>query len=433
MPDFLRALRHRNFRLFFCGQTLSMIGTWMHQIAAMWLVYRLSGSAAMLGLAGFAGQISMLVVAPFAGILCDRMNRHRILLITQSLALMQSLTLAMLAATGLVQVWHVIAAMLVASTINAFDMPARQSMFVHLVEDRADLPNAIALNSMLMNSARLIGPTIAGLVIAAFGETICFFLNAFSYLAILIALLSMRLTLPARKAVATSVWHSLREGLRYAFNTRAIRWLLAILATVSFLINAYVPLMPAFVGEVLHGDARTVGTLISCAGLGAVVGTVLLAARRGMQHLAAFLRVAQLVGAVALTLFALSSSVWLCHMLIVLVGFGMIPGPVTEWFGTTGLKHPQQGVRIAALRHLGQQHVHIPVASQDPADGRRDVARRECGRGHLIEQRLEHVVIAAVHQRDVHGLPAQRLGGRETSEAAADDHDLWYTPHVLTE
>jgi MFS family permease len=324
MPDFLRALRHRNFRLFFYGQTLSMIGTWMHQIAAMWLVYRLSGSAAMLGLAGFAGQISMLLVAPFAGILCDRMNRHRMLLITQSLALTQSLTLATLAATGLVQVWHVITAMLVASTINAFDMPARQSMFVHLVEDRADLPNAIALNSMLMNSARLIGPAIAGLVIAAFGETICFFLNAFSYLAILIALLSMRLTPPARKAVTDSVWHSLREGLRYAFNTRPIRWLLAILATVSFLVNAYVPLMPAFVGEVLHGDARTVGTLISCAGLGAVVGTVLLAARRGTQHLAAFLRVAQLVGAVGLTLFALSSSVWLCHMLIVLVGFGMI-------------------------------------------------------------------------------------------------------------
>ncbi len=324
MPHLLRSLRHRNFRLFFCGQMLSMIGTWMHQIAAMWLVYRLSGSAALLGLAGFASQISMLVIAPFAGILCDRWNRHRILLTTQSLALAQSFTLAILAATGVVQVWHVIAAMFIASTINAFDMPARQSMFVHFVEDRADLPNAIALNSMLMNSARLVGPAIAGLVITAFGETVCFFLNALSYVAILIALLSMRLPLLTRKTAATSVWHSFREGLRYAFATKPIRWLLAILATVSFLINAYVPLMPAFVGEVLQRDARTVGTLISCAGLGAVFGTVLLAARRGTQHLATFLRVAQSIGALGLTLFALNSGLWLSHLLIVLVGFGMI-------------------------------------------------------------------------------------------------------------
>ncbi len=301
-----------------------MIGTWMHQIAAMWLVYRLSGSAAMLGLAGFAGQISMLVIAPFAGILCDRWNRHRILLTTQTLSLAQSLTLATLAATGVVQVWHVIAAMLIASTINAFDMPARQSMFVHFVEDRADLPNAIALNSMLMNSARLIGPAIAGIVIATFGETVCFFLNAFSYLAILLALLSMRLKLPVRKSATASVWRSLCEGLRYAFATKPIRWLLLILAAVSILINAYVPLMPAFVGEVFQRDARTVGTIISCAGLGAVIGTGLLAARRGTLHLTWFLRAAQMIGAIGLTLFALSRNLPISHLLIVMVGFGMI-------------------------------------------------------------------------------------------------------------
>jgi MFS family permease len=224
----------------------------------------------------------------------------------------------------LVQVWHVIVLTLTAGIINSFDMPARQSMFVQLVDDRGDLPNAIALNSLLMNSARLIGPAIAGIVIATFGETVCFFANALSYLAILGALLAMRLQQPARKTPHAPVLHSFAEGLRYAFRTQPIRWLLAILAAMSFLINAYIPLMPAFVREVLHGDSRTVGTLISCAGLGAVFGTVLLAARRGTRDLIRVIFAAQLTGGIGLTLFALCTAGAWAHVFIVPVGFGMI-------------------------------------------------------------------------------------------------------------
>src|SRR5271155_3067882 len=188
-----RALRHRNYRLFFCGQSVSLIGTWLTRVATSWLIYRLTGSALLLGVLGFAGQIPTFLLAPLAGVLVDRWDRYRVLVVTQVLAMVQSALLAWLALAGVIQVWHVLALSVLQGLINAFDMPARQSLVVQMVEDREDLPNAIALNSSMVNAARLLGPAIAGALIAAVGEGWCFFVDAVSYLAVLGSLLLMRI------------------------------------------------------------------------------------------------------------------------------------------------------------------------------------------------------------------------------------------------
>src|SRR5689334_7931445 len=213
----LRALSHRNYRLFFSGQTVSLIGTWMTRIATSWLVYRLTGSALLLGVVGFAGQIPSFLLAPFAGVLVDRWNRHRLLVATQVLALVQSLALAVLTLAGLVQIWHVIALSIFQGLINAFDMPARQAFVVEMIEKREDLANAIALNSSMVNAARLLGPSIGGVVIAGVGEGWCFMADAISYLAVIASLLAMkinaRMTRPTKDA---NMFAQLYEGWTYA-------------------------------------------------------------------------------------------------------------------------------------------------------------------------------------------------------------------------
>ena len=286
----LRALGHRNYQLFFSGQSISLIGTWMTRIATSWLVYRLTGSALLLGVVGFAGQIPSFLLAPFAGVLVDRWNRHRLLIATQVLALLQSLALAILTLTGVVQIWHVIALSVVQGLINAFDMPARQAFVVEMVAKREDLPNAIALNSSMVNAARLLGPSIGGVIIAAVGEGWCFMLDAISYLAVIASLLAMKITPRLTKEIKEAkMLRQMQEGWKYASGFAPIRKVLLLLALVSLVGMPYTVLMPVFANEILHGGPNTLGLLMAASGVGALAGALLLAARKSVLGLGKFI------------------------------------------------------------------------------------------------------------------------------------------------
>src|SRR6266436_3902219 len=230
-----RALEHRNYRLFFSGQSLSLIGTWMTRVATSWLVNRLTGSALLLGIVGFAGQIPSFLLAPIAGVLVDRWDRHKLLIVTQILAMLQSLALAVLALTGQITVWEIIALSVFQGLINAFDMPARQAFMVEMVESREDLPNAIALNSSMVNAARLLGPSIAGILIAGFGEGWCFAIDAVSYLAVIASLLAMKVSARANVRSNGRVWADLAQGFHYVARSVPIRSILLLLALVSLM------------------------------------------------------------------------------------------------------------------------------------------------------------------------------------------------------
>ncbi len=322
MPAIVRALRHRNYRLYFGGQLVSLVGTWMQQIAMSWLAYRLTDSVLVLGLVGFAGQIPVLVFAPFGGIWSDRMNRRLILIATQSAAMVQALVLAVLTLSQAVQPWHLVALALVLGTVNSIDIPARQAFVVHLVDDRADLPNAIALNSFAMNAARLLGPTVAGLVLSVVGEGICFLLNAASYLTVLLALVAIR---SGHQPVSSRPMASaLRQGFRYAFGHDAIRAMLLLVAVVSFTATPYTVLMPVYAKQIFGGDARTLGLLLGCAGGGALAGTVYLAARKSLDGLERVIALAPVLAGAGLLAFAFSSSLWVAAPALLAVGFGVI-------------------------------------------------------------------------------------------------------------
>src|ERR1051325_9520393 len=286
----LRALAHKNYRLFFTGQSISLIGTWMTRIATSWLVYRLTGSAFLLGIVGFAGQIPSFVLAPFAGVLVDRWNRHRLLFITQVLALLQSLAMAVLTLTGVIKTSHIILLSVFQGLINAFDMPARQAFVVEMVEKREDLANAIALNSSMVNAARLIGPSVGGVVIAAIGEGWCFMIDALSYIAVIASLLAMTLTSrmiqPIREA---NMFQQLREGWNYAARFAPIRDILLLIGLVSLVGMPYTVLMPVFADDVLHGGPNTLGLLMAASGVGALVGAMFLAARRSVVGLGIYI------------------------------------------------------------------------------------------------------------------------------------------------
>jgi len=275
-----RALRSRNYRLFFGGQGISLIGTWMQRIALSWLVYRLTGSAMMLGAVGFASQVPTFLLAPLAGVLSDRWNLRKVLVVTQVLAMVQALALAVLTLTDTVAVWHVFALGIALGAINGFDVPARQTFVVQMVPKVEDVPNAIALNSLLVNSARLIGPSLAGILIGLVGEGVCFLANGLSYVAVVAALLAMQL--PARRArpPQTHVLRDLTQGFRYAFGFAPIRGVLLLLALVSLVGMTYVVLMPIFATDVLHGGPHTLGFLMAAAGGGAVAGAFYLAGRQ---------------------------------------------------------------------------------------------------------------------------------------------------------
>jgi MFS family permease len=324
MHPALRAFRYRSFRLFYAGQGLSILGTWMQTIATSWLVYRLTGSAFMLGLAAAALQFPMLFVAPVAGVWADQLDRRRMLIVVQLAAAVQALVLAALTWTGAVQVWHVIAFSLLLGAINAFETPTRQAFLLDMVENKSDLPNAIALQSMLFNSARFVGPTIAGVVLAFAGEALCFFLNGISYLAVVAAYLLVRVGGAPRADARKSLVEEIAVGFRYAFGELAMRRLIWLLAALSLFTAPWQSLMPIYAGETFSGDSKTLGLLIGAVGLGALAATGFLAIRPSVRGLGRVIRAAGLVAALALTGFALSHWLWLSLVLLAAFGAGLI-------------------------------------------------------------------------------------------------------------
>jgi len=320
----LRALTHRNYRLYFGGQSFSLVGTWITRVAVGWLTWRLTHSAAMLGIVGFAGQIPTFLLGSFAGVWVDRLNRYHVLITTQVLAMCQSFALAALAIPGHIHIWEILALQAFQGTINAFDSPSRQSLLIDLVEDRADLSNAIALNSSMVNAARLVGPSIAGLLIAWVGEGWCFFVDGVTYFAIVGSLLAMRVRRRPRPAVRKKVLHDLADGFRYAYGFTPIRAVLLLLATVSLAGMPYMVLLPVIAAQTLHGGAHTLGFLMGATGVGALCGAVVLAARTTVVGLGRWIpRAAATFGA---GLMAVGLSRWLPLSLLFLVvaGFGFM-------------------------------------------------------------------------------------------------------------
>lgn len=316
-----RSLRHRNYRLYLTGQLVSVCGTWMQQVAQSWLVYRLTGSATLLGVVGFASQIPVFALSPIGGVFSDRFPCRRIALITQSAALLQALLLSILTLAGWIQPLHIVLLGAVLGIISAFDMPARQSLVNQLV-DAEDLPNAIALNSSMINAARIVGPGLAGLLVAAFGEGVCFLLNALSYLAVIWALAAMQLA--DRKPPAgenLSLAHSLVEGSRYIANAAPIRDLLLLLGVVGFAGMPYITLMPIFAGEVHKGGAEALGLMMGSVGLGALTGALFLARRAHVRGLGKIVVAATVGFGLCLILFTASGLFWLSLLLLLGVGF----------------------------------------------------------------------------------------------------------------
>ena len=321
-----RALRHRNFRLFFGGQSISLIGTWMTRIATGWLVYRLTGSALLLGTVSFAGQIPTFLFAPFAGVWVDRLNRRQVLVWTQTLSMVQSLALAALTLSGHITIHWVLILAVSQGIINGFDMPGRQAFLVQMVEDRRDLGNAIAINSSMVNVARLIGPSLAGMLIAATNEGWCFFVDGISYIAVIASLLAMRLHAPEVKRPPASMGHELREGWIYVSSFLPIRTILTLFALVSLMGMPLVVLMPIFAARVLHGGPHTLGFLMGAMGVGALVSALSLAARRSVRGLIRMIPVAAAVFGVGLIGFGLSHWFWLSMITVLIAGMGMMQG-----------------------------------------------------------------------------------------------------------
>jgi MFS family permease len=318
----LRALRHSNFRLFFAGQLISLIGTWMQQVAQSWLIYRLTHSALLLGGIGFAGQIPVFILGPIGGHVADRFDRRRVLLITQSASMFLASVLAALTLSGRVREWHLFVLAALLGVVNAFDIPARQAFLVQLVE-REDLINAIALNSSMFNGARIVGPAVAGLLVAAIGEGWCFFANAISYIAVIIGL--MMISTPRFVAQAgRSVWANIAEGFRFVGKTAPVRALLLLIGAVSFTALPYTVLMPVFADKIFHSGARGLGILMGASGTGALLGSLLLATRSTVKGLGRWIAAACMIFGVALTAFALSRSFALSAALLVIAGGAMM-------------------------------------------------------------------------------------------------------------
>jgi MFS family permease len=320
----VRALSHRNYRLFFAGQGTSLVGTWITRVATSWLVYRLTGSAAVLGIVGFTGQIPTFLLAPVAGVWVDRWSRYRVLLGTQVLSMLQSFVLAWLALAGTINVTHILLLSAFQGVINAFDTPARQAFVVDMVDNRADLPNAIALNSSMVNGARLVGPSVAGVLIAVAGEGWCFLLDGLSYLAVIASLLMMRLAETEPRGPEKHVLLELGDGFRYAFGFAPIRSVLLLLALVSLMGMPYTVLMPLMAAGVLHGGPHTLGFLMGATGIGALGGAVYLASRRSVVGLGRVIPAAAMLFGCGLIAFSLSRTLALSLVLLVVTGIGFM-------------------------------------------------------------------------------------------------------------
>ena len=323
IPQMLRALRHRNFQLFFGGQMISLIGTWMDNIAEAWLVYRLTGSSLLLGTVAFAGQIPVFLLAPIGGMVADRWNRQRVVIATQASSMVLAGVLAVLTLSHRVTVWEVVVIAALMGAVNAFDIPARQAFLVDMV-GREDLMNAIALNSSMFNGARVIGPSIAGILVASIGEGWCFAANSISYIAVIIGLLLMHVNRAPVEVRRVSPFEHIVEGFRFVWNTGPIRALLLLLGLVSLVAMPYSVLMPIFAAKILHGNARTLGVLMGATGVGALGGALTLASRSGVRGLGRWVAMACGSFGVALILFSLSRWYFLSVVLLVPVGFAMM-------------------------------------------------------------------------------------------------------------
>ncbi len=319
-----RALSSRNYRLFFIGQGISLIGTWMQQTAMSWLVYRITGSTLLLGVVAFSNQIPTLLLGPFAGVVADRWERKRLLIWTQSLSMLQALILAGLVLAGAVQTWHIIALSLFIGIVNAFDIPVRQSFVVQMVERKEDFSNAIALNSAIFNGARFIGPTVAGILISTLGEGGCFLLNGISFLAVLAGLAAIKVAPRQGHNRGGAVWQEFYQGIRYAYDFKPIIAILALLSVFSIAGAPYLVLLPAFTKDVLHGGAHTFGFLMSAAGIGALAATMYLASRKNADGLIRVIPVASIGCGLGITSFALSRSFALSVICLFTAGFGMM-------------------------------------------------------------------------------------------------------------
>ena len=321
-----RALRHRNFRLFFGGQTISLIGTWMTRIATSWLVYRLTGSALLLGTVSFAGQIPTFLFSPLAGVWVDRLDRRQVLIWTQTLSMVQSLALAGLTLTGHITIPWILGLSIMQGIINAFDMPGRQSFMIQMVEDRRDLSNAIAINSSMVNMARLVGPSLAGMLIAVTSEGWCFLIDGISYIAVIASLLMMRVPAAPLLRKTASTLTDLKAGWTYVSEFLPIRTILLLFAVVSLMGMPFVVLMPIFAAKVLHGGPHTLGFLMGSMGVGALISALALAARRSVKGLVRMIPMAAAVFGIGLIGFGLSRVFWLSMIMVMVAGMGMMQG-----------------------------------------------------------------------------------------------------------
>jgi MFS family permease len=323
MANAFRSLRHRNFQLFFSGQLISLIGTWMQMVAQSWLVYRLTGSAVLLGAIGFASQFPIFLIAPFGGITADRHNRHRIVIATQTTAMILAFILAWLTLSGRVHVWHLFVLAALQGVVNAYDIPARQAFLVEMV-GKEDLMNAIALNSSMFNGARIIGPAVAGIMVAAIGEGWCFFANSVSFLAVIAGLLMMKVQSRPIAGTGESPLENLKEGFLWVRQTRPIRALLLLLGLVSLVGMPYAVLMPIFAAQILHGGARGLGILMCATGVGAMLGALTLAAKQNLRGLGRWITISAAAFGASMILFAWSRNFALSVVLLLPLGFSMM-------------------------------------------------------------------------------------------------------------
>jgi len=323
MPN-LPAFRSRNYRLFFLGQGISLIGSWMTQIATIWLVYHLTNSPLLLGVVGFASQIPSFVLSPFGGVFVDRFSRHRILIGTQILSMIQSFALAVLALSGVIQIWHIIVLSLFQGLITAFDSPARQAFVTEMVEKKEDLANAIAINSTMFNGARLIGPAVGGLLIASVGAAYCFLIDGLSYIGVIAALLAMRIKPKTINITTQNPLQRIKEGFVYAFGFPPIRAILLLLALVSLMGMQYTVLVPIFAEKIIHGGPETLGFLMAASGVGALAGGTYLATRKSILGIGKLIALAPGILGTGLIALSLSRVLPLSLLTMLLVGFGTI-------------------------------------------------------------------------------------------------------------
>ncbi len=325
LKGIFRSLRYRNYRLFFSGQSLSLIGTWVQRIAIPWLVYRLTDSAFLLGFVGFAGQIPTFILAPFAGVLTDRLNRYHIMIVSQILSMIQALALALLFFTNTIEVWNVLLLSVIQGCINAFDTPARQSFVIEMVEDKNDIGNAVALNSSMFNGARLVGPSIAGVLIASLGEGACFLINGISYIFVVISLLLMKVKPQEKKKTKdTNIIKEFKEGFTYTFGFPPIRSIIILLTLISLMGMPFSVLMPIFAKDIFHGGSHIFGFLMGASGVGALIGAAYLASRKSVVGLEKIIPLAAVVFGLGLVSFSLSSSFPLSIILMIITGVGMM-------------------------------------------------------------------------------------------------------------